>query len=141
MKDIPISHSRVDKSENINIYMIKKSLVLFTAVIMGATSLTHAADITVFNKDGSNPKGKKGSTIFVKVGSTVKEIKKGASAKFTLPKSATGFSITASKTGSVKSKKLTGTIYNPGSKLSYTTVKGKPKVQIDVTNKKVTASK
>ena len=120
--------------------MIKKSLVLFTAVIMGATSLTNAADITVTNKDKNSKTGPKGSTVFVKVGSTVKEIKKGASAKFTLPKSATDFSITASKTGSVKSKKLTGTIYRPGSKLSYTTVKSKPKVQIDVTNRKVTAT-
>ena len=120
--------------------MIKKSLVLFTAVIMGATSLTNAADITVTNKDKNSKTGPKGSTIFVKVGGTVKEIKKGASAKFTLPKSATGFSIAASKKGDVKKKTLTGAI-TFGSKLSYTTVKSKPKVQIDVTNKKVTAAK
>ena len=108
---------------------------------MGATSLTNAADITVTNKDKNSKTGPKGSTVFVKVGSTVKEIKKNASAKFTLPKSSAGFSITASKTGSVKKNTLSGTIYSPGSKLSYTTVKGKPKVQIDVTNKKVTAAK
>ena len=122
--------------------MIKKSLILFTAVIMGATSLTNAADITVTNKDKNRKTGgPTGATVYVKVGSTVKAIKKNQSVKFTLPKSSKGFSITASKSYSAKTKKLTGTIYSPGSKLSYTTVKGKRKVQIDVTNKKVTALK
>ncbi len=119
--------------------MIKKSLILFTAVIMGATSLTNAADITVTNKDKNKKSGPTGSTVYVKVGSTVKAIKKNASATFTLPKSSTGFSITASKTGNVANKKLTGTIYN--TKLTLYTAKSKPKVQIDVTNKKVTAAK
>ncbi len=119
--------------------MIKKSLVLFTAVIMGATSLTNAAEITVTNKDKNSNTGPKGSTVYVKVGSTVKAIKKNGWAKFTVPTSATGyFSITASKTGSVANKKLTGTsIFN--TKMTIATAKGKPKVQIDVTNKKVTA--
>ena len=121
--------------------MIKKSLILFTAVIMGATSLTNAADITVTNKDKNKKSGPTGATVYVKVGSTVKAIEKNASAKFTLPKSSKGFSITASKSYNAKTKKLTGKIYSPGSKLSYATVKGKPKVQIDVTNKKVTAAK
>ena len=121
--------------------MIKKSLVLFTAVIMGATSLTNAATITVTNKDKNSNTYPKGSPVFVKVGKTVKYIKRNASAKFTLPNSATGFAITASKTGSVKSNKLTGTIYTPGWKLSYPNVVALPKVQIDVTNKIVTASK
>ena len=121
--------------------MIKKSLVLFTAVIMGATSLTNAADITVTNKDKNSKAGPKGSTIFVNVGGTVKEIKKGETKTFKLPKSSKGFAITASKTG-VNNKKLTGTsIYSPSSKLSYAIVKAKPKVQIDVTNKIVTASR
>ena len=121
--------------------MIKKSLVLFTAVIMGATSLTNAADIRVFNKD-KNKTGQTGSTIYVKVGNTVKEIQIGKSIIFTLPSSPEGFAITASKTrSSVNNKRLTGTIYTPGYKLSYWTVKNKPKVQIDVTNKIVTASK
>ncbi len=121
--------------------MIKKSLLLLTAVIMGASSLTHAADITVTNKDKNKKSGPTGGTVYVKVGSTVKEIKKNKSAKFKLPTKSKGFSITASKSGNVKKNKLTGTIYSPGSKLSYTTVKSKPKVQIDVTNKKVTAAK
>jgi hypothetical protein len=121
--------------------MIKKSLLLLTAVIMGASSLTYAANITVTNKDKNTKTGPKGSTIYVKVGSTVKSIAKGKSQTFTLPSSSNGFAITASKTYNSNTKKLTGTIYSPGSKLSYSTVKSKPKVQIDVTNKKVTASK
>ena len=120
--------------------MIKKSLVLFTAVIMGVTSLTNAAEITVTNKDRNKKSGPEGATVYVKVGSTVKAIKKNGWAKFTVPTSATGyFSITSSKTGSVANKKLTGTIYN--TKLTIATAKSKPKVQIDVTNKKVTAAK
>lgn len=108
---------------------------------MGASSLTNAASITVTNKDKNKTTGATGSTVFVKVAGTVKEIKKNTSASFTLPTSSTGFEITASKTGSVKLKKLSGFIYKPGYKLSYTIVKSKPKVQIDVTNKKVTAEK
>ena len=119
--------------------MIKKSLILFTAVIMGATSLTNAADIRVTNRDNSPKTSTRGSTIFVKVGTTVKEIKKNSTVTFTLPKSATGFSITASKGGSVKQGKLTGSIYRGN--LTHFAVKSNPKVQIDVTNKKVTASK
>ncbi len=119
--------------------MIKKSLVLLTAVIMGATSLTNAADITITNKDKNRTSGPIGAAVYVKVGTTVKKINKGGFAKFNLPTSGSFFSITASRTGNVQSNKLTGNVYN--TKLTLSAVKSKRKVQIDVTNKKVTASK
>ncbi len=57
--------------------MIKKTLLLVTAVMLAATSATYAAKrIAVENKSNT--------AYFYKVGNTVKKIKAGSSAKFTI---------------------------------------------------------
>jgi len=58
--------------------MIKKTLLLVTAVMLAATSATYAAKkIRVSNESGT--------TYFYKVGNTIKQIKAGSTASFPIP--------------------------------------------------------